>query len=151
MNAVRRIGLTVTLTLAWTAGHCQATDQDTYATPLYGTSKPEPIDPNYGLPSFGMPGADLPRQRTMAPDPAKAPDLATGSGTATARDPDTAIDLYKRAQRYPLSKGIGKGSERSDATETPLYTTNEGASSDVPVRIRRSKPYLTDIPANSDP
>jgi hypothetical protein len=132
MNAVQGIGLSVIVALACVAAARHASAQDTYTTPLYSTAKPEPVDPNYGLPSFGMPNAELPRQRTMAPKP-----------DAAAQAPD----VFARAQRGPLAKAIGKGDDPSD---TPLFTTDDGASAALAIRIRRGKPYLDSTKTNPD-
>jgi hypothetical protein len=39
----------------------------TYETPKYRPAPPTPLEKNYGLPTFGMQGAELPQQRTQAP------------------------------------------------------------------------------------
>lgn len=90
----------------------------TYETPQYSAAPPAELDKNYGLPSFGMPGADLPRQRTMA---------------AEARAEDKP-ELFKPPAEIALPKGLfpepgTPAAERSGSDmETPLYTTNEGAA-----------------------
>lgn len=69
-----------------------------YQTPLYTPPTPSSLDKNYGMPAFGMPGAELPRQRTLAPRdqnatrpgaPAAGAQTANGQAAAPAgQDPD---------------------------------------------------------------
>jgi hypothetical protein len=82
-----------------------------YDTPLYTTQPPAALDKNFGLPSFGMRGAEQPQQRTMAPEPEplEKPDFFKGSS-----------DFTRPRARALTSAG--------SAMETPLYTTNEGST-----------------------
>lgn len=79
-----------------------------YDTPLYSTQPPAALDKNYGLPTFGMRGAELPQQRTMAPEvqPREKPDFFKGSSELT----------------------IPRGRASGSSMETPLYTTTDGAT-----------------------
>ncbi len=95
------------------AGAAVAQGQQQYDTPLYTTSAPAEVDKNYGLPTFGMPGADMPQQKTMAPEK-KPEDSATP-------------DFFKDAKEIALPQRPPSTSTGS-STETPLYTTNEGST-----------------------
>ncbi len=82
-----------------------------YNTPLYTTQPPAALDQNYGLPSFGMRGAEQPQQRTMAPDPV----------------PPEKPDFFKGLSDYTRPRARDLASWGS-AMETPLYTTTEGST-----------------------
>jgi hypothetical protein len=94
------------------AGGARAQQNDqSYETPQYDSQGTSTLDKNYGLPTFGMPGADMPRQRTMAPEKEAPdrPDALAGSSSITL------------PTRRPSA------SARPDS-ETPLYTTPEGST-----------------------
>lgn len=80
-----------------------------YETPRYTPMVPMTLDKNFGLPAFGMPGADMPQQRTMVPDPV----------------PPVATDAVKRAPDFVLPKAA-EWRPGGTKMETPLYTTSEG-------------------------
>lgn len=84
-----------------------------YETPLYTSQPPAALDPNYGLPTFGMPGSELPQQKTMTPEkpvPAE-PDFFKGSADIVLPKP--------------------KSSTQADSQmETPRYTTSDGSATD---------------------
>ncbi len=87
-----------------------------YTTPLYSPSASPGLDPHYGLPSFGMPGADVPQQKTAAPAervPPKPDFYANMTG-----DKGPIDELLPGARPAPKSWISG--------TETPLYTTSTG-------------------------
>ena len=81
-----------------------------YDTPLYTTQPPAALDKNYGLPTFGMRGAEMPQQRTMAPE----------------AQPREKPDFFKDSSDLTIPRGRASGS----SMETPLYTTTEGSTTD---------------------
>jgi hypothetical protein len=81
-----------------------------YDTPLYSTQPPAALDKNYGLPTFGMRGAEMPQQRTMAPEV----------------QPREKPDFFKGSSDFTIPRGRASGS----SMETPLYTTTEGSTTD---------------------
>lgn len=81
-----------------------------YETPKYTPYAPPVLDKNFGLPTFGMPGADLPQQRTMATDP-----VAVVPPDVFKRPPDFALP---RAEEWRPG---------GTAMETPGYTTTDGS------------------------
>lgn len=80
-----------------------------YETPKYTPAPSVGLDKNYGLPTFGMPGADLPRRGAMAPE------------TPAEDKPD----FFKPAQPQDSPRAQSSQSEALGA-ETPLYTTSQG-------------------------
>jgi hypothetical protein len=80
-------------------------------TQLYMTQPPAALDRNFGLPTFGMPGSELPQQRTMAPEnrTPPPPDFFAGSSNSA---------LPKTLPPSPAFAGM----------ETPLFTTTEGVT-----------------------
>jgi hypothetical protein len=100
------------------AGQAAAQDQQ-YETPLYTTGTQAGLDKNYGLPTFGMPGSELPQQKTMAtkPDtPAEPTSMVSDFFKGT-------IDLtVPRQPRAPAG---------SAGMETPRYTTSYGTTGDT--------------------
>jgi hypothetical protein len=81
----------------------------TYESPGYSPSAPAALDSNYGLPTFGMAGAGLPQQRTMATETAAA---------AASAPPD--------AGRPPVDfTPAAIPADATYSTETPVYTTSE--------------------------
>jgi hypothetical protein len=90
-----------------------AQDQQQYETPLYTTQTPSALDKNYGLPTFGMQGAELPQQKATAPE------------AAVPADPD----FFKRAPEVALPKAqTSTAMQTGSEPETPLYTTPEGST-----------------------
>lgn len=86
-----------------------------YQTPLYSSSPPAVLDKNFGLPTFGMPGSELPQLKTMAPE----------------KEPPPKQDFFAGSTDMPLPKArrsMGSGS----ATETPLFTTSQGMMNQDP-------------------
>jgi hypothetical protein len=67
---------------------------ETYETPKYRPAPPAPMDKNYGLPTFGMPGSELPQQRTQAPQ-VKPPEPPNPYNTAP---PDYTLTRPQPAQ-----------------------------------------------------
>jgi hypothetical protein len=104
----------------------------------YTTAPPTPLDKNYGLPTFGMPGSELPQQRTMAPvaRPAEQPDFFKPMprlNEAVAPE-STEQDFFTGGSDTPLPKTrsasrdarTGDDTTRDDTTmETPLFTTSQ--------------------------
>jgi len=117
----------------------------------YTKSPDAKVDPNFGLPTFGMPGADIPRQSMAAP-PRSAD--ATPVGPAQPGSADGAPDFFKRppggstgfadfaspATRRPTSGGgawpaadDASSTSANDTTssitdDTSLYTTSQGVT-----------------------
>jgi hypothetical protein len=103
------------------------TQTETYETPKYMPAQPSVLDPNYGLPTFGMPGAELPQQRSRAlePEAAEKPDIfkpQTDFGLPELKDPTDFA--------FPKARGSTTGDPVTApvSTETPLYTTTEGGT-----------------------
>jgi hypothetical protein len=111
----------------------------------YGTA-PSTLDKSYGMPTFGMPGADLPRQKTMAPPPQmqERPDPFKGLSTfatppshssstpdffqnASGGDSSDIPDFFAAPSDSTIPKARKPGSGGS-STETPLMTTGDGSS-----------------------
>lgn len=87
-------------------------DQPQYETPLFNRAGPTPLEQNYGLPTFGMPGATLPQQKAT---------------TMEKVDP-VQPDFFKGATEIDLPKA--RASARRPDMETPLFTTSEGSTTD---------------------
>jgi len=85
--------------------------QTPYETRLYRPPV-STLEPNYGLPSFGMPGSELPKQRTMATQRATSsePDFLASLGARTNTNDD--MDDFKKKKG---TKALG---------ETPDSTTS---------------------------
>jgi hypothetical protein len=81
-----------------------------YETPKYVPATRPMLDKNFGLPTFGMQGAELPQQRTQAPVPV----------------PVEPTDVFKRPPDYVLPRA-GEWRPGGTAMETPLYTTTDGS------------------------
>jgi hypothetical protein len=111
---------------------------DSYAAP------PSTLEKNYGLPSFGQEGADLPKQKTMAPEvktpkptdffaggtdfklplPSRNPGAAAGAlpsqTTDVPADSDAATpDFFADGPKFNLPK------TSQDGSDTPTYTTGD--------------------------
>ncbi len=117
----------------------------TVPAPSYSDGAPSSLDKNYGLPTFGMPGSELPQQRTLAPArpvPEKpdvfksAPDLSSrddqlpetpdffqaSPGLASANSNGSSTpDFFKETPDTGLPKTAASG-------ETPLFTTSQTPS-----------------------
>ena len=90
----------------------QPYDRLPYETPRYVPSVPPPLDKSYGLPTFGMPGTELPQQKTMA-------------------TPVPLLDKADLLPKAPADVPFAKAPEwRPGGTkmETPLFTTSENAA-----------------------
>jgi len=126
--------------------------EQSYETPLYLARPQQKPDPNFGLPTFGLPGADLP-QRTTAPA-AGTEATQTAAGTDASQSdtdffksaghfandfpdvagPDVTLpsDRRQTSNRMSSSTSDGKSSLSMDSTsssttgDTPLYTTTDG-------------------------
>jgi hypothetical protein len=94
------------------AGQAVAQEQ-TYETPLYTTPTQPSLDKNYGLPTFGMQGSELPQQKTMATKPA-----------TPAEEPATAGDFVKGAPDLTPPRAVAG----ETGMETPRYTTSYGTT-----------------------
>jgi hypothetical protein len=97
-------------------------------TQQYSTTPAGVLDPNYGLPTFGTPGAEVPQAKAMpsgpdavAPDALdpgiKAPDQKTASGVP---------DFFSGSTEIALPKTMAPRFGSSDM-ETPSYTTSDGS------------------------
>jgi hypothetical protein len=108
----------------------QAAQGRQFETPLYTTGTSS-LDKNYGLPTFGMPGSELPQQKTMATkaDPPAQPDFFAGASdltvprnrSAAAADPGMETPLYTTSQG--MTDGYDTGSTTGSETSTPLFGT----------------------------
>jgi hypothetical protein len=69
--------------------------QTPYETQLYRPPS-STLEPNYGVPSFGLPGSELPKQRTMATQRSAStePDFLSSLGAPSKTDDDA--DDFKR-------------------------------------------------------
>jgi hypothetical protein len=120
--AAGSIGLTIGM-----AGQAAAQGQPP-ETPLYttGTSM---LDKNYGLPSFGMPGSELPQQRATVPEARtpEQPDFFKGSSDLSVPPNRRAAeaDSEMETPRYTTSEETTDGSAGGGNTssETPLFGT----------------------------
>lgn len=102
----------------------------------YSTTPPATLDKNFGLPTFGMPGADLPQQRTQAPKaaPKTDPDFfapppqpeAEASGTPDFFSTTSDLTLPKSPRPIPGTA----------SPETPMFTTGQGYSTTPPPAAR---------------
>lgn len=99
------MGLTVS---AQAVAQAQPYDPQPYETPRYSTDAPATLDKNFGLPTFGIPGADLPQQRTMATDP-----LAMEKP-----------GFFKKPAEFALPQPR-EWRPGGTVMETPLFTTSE--------------------------
>ncbi|HEY0184465.1 MAG TPA: hypothetical protein VGC09_16795 [Rhodopila sp.] len=88
-----------------------AQTQQSYDTPLYTPQAPAGLDSSYGLPSFGMPGSELPQQKTTAPE----------------RAAPVKPDFFPPPSEIALPKPGASIPGRADM-ETPLYTTSQGST-----------------------
>jgi len=104
---------------AFPAGGAGAQDQQQYETPLYTAPPPTPLDQTFGLPTFGMPGTELPQQRTMASER----EVPTSEKAVSAE-----ADFFKGSSDIALPKARPLNPAGSD-TETPLFTTSSDATS----------------------
>lgn len=92
------------------AGEAAAQSDTQNQTPGYTTEGPVGVDPNYGLPTFGTPGAEVPQPVKTEPDKQAGPassDFFSGS---------TEIALPRFRVPKPGATDM----------ETPLFTTSEG-------------------------
>jgi hypothetical protein len=153
----------VTAMAALPAGGAVAQDQPPdYETPLYTTQPRAALDPNYGLPSFGMPGAELPQQRTMGtpekPDPTKTDQADTsgaagGAGTAGGAASGTT-DFFAGSTEIALPQPRTSPSQTSPSaqpdSDTPLYTTSQGSTTGDAPSATGETPLYDDGSTTSD-
>ena len=99
-------GLTVSVQAI---GQPQPYERQPYESPRYTPGAPATLDKTFGLPTFGMPGADLPQQKTMAPDV----------------QPLEKADVLKAPPDFVFPK-TREWTPGGTAMETPLFTTSEG-------------------------
>lgn len=109
----------------------------------YSSTPPTSLDKNFGLPSFGIPGAELPRQKTQTPKPEPKTDPEFFANTPPSGASETP-DFFAAAPDEPGTPDFFGG--KSDLTvpktptaaagtaapETPMYTTEEGYSTKTP-------------------
>jgi hypothetical protein len=108
----RRLAIGGALSLwAIVPAFCQAPP---YETQLYRPPS-STLEQNYGLPSFGLPGSELPKQRTMATQRSKS------------SEPDFLSSLGARPKTDDEADWLTKPKNLRAAGETPDMTT-QGAS-----------------------
>jgi hypothetical protein len=88
-----------------------AQEQPQSETPLYTTTESAGLNKDYGLPSFGMPGAELPRQKA----------------TAIEKDAPGIPDFFQNSPVVALPRPGSPGSPDPNM-ETSLYTTPQGST-----------------------
>lgn len=91
---------------ALSAGAAVAQNKQQYDTSLYSTTPPAGLDKNYGLPTFGMQGSEVPAARPVVPPAPAESSLFKGT---------TDLALPKPKPSTQAGSGM----------ETPLYTTSE--------------------------
>jgi hypothetical protein len=94
----------------------------------YSSTPPATLDKNYGLPTFGTPGAGMPQQRTQAPKPGVKtdPDFFAPPPPAEAEGPSTP-DFFSSTTDLTLPRA-GRTRPGTASSETPLFTTGQGYS-----------------------
>lgn len=99
---------------------------------LYQETPPPKLDPNYGLPTFGLPGYEAPRPKVVTPE---------ANGAAAG------LDFYTRApeSRFTLPRQTGRSGYSK--TETPIYTTQEG----MPAEERMHTDTMEPDPVEAEP
>lgn len=114
--------------------------QPTYApTRSYGTSQRQGLDPNYGLPSFGMRGSELPQQKTMATPPEAPSSSALSFLNDDSQTDNDTLDLK------PKRPGL------ASTGETPLFTTpTDTTASPLMPKSRSSDSYSATRPDGTD-
>ena len=121
--------------------------EQSYETRLYMARPQEKPDENFGLPTFGLPGADLPQKTTAPAADAEATRTAPGtearqsdadffnSAGHFANDfPDVALPSDRRQTSNQVSPSTSNGTSSlsmdstpsSTTDDTPLYTTSDG-------------------------
>jgi hypothetical protein len=127
----------------------------------YRSVPPTPLEKNYGLPTFGQQGSEMPRKKASAPE-AQQPERPdafqpfTGFNAPQPQTSDTP-DFFAGSTDLTLPKAR-KG---ASGMETPLFTTTEGASTadspfdrsnanDSPFNRSRSSDTLSDGPWGGD-
>lgn len=96
----------------------------------YSNAPPAGLDKNFGLPTFGMPGAETPQQRTQAPkaEPKTDPDLFAPPADADAKTRGVP-DFFSATADLTVPKA-GQPSPGTASPETPAFTTGQGYSTD---------------------
>jgi hypothetical protein len=96
-----------------------------YETPLYRAPS-STLEQNYGVPSFGLPGSELPKQRTMATQRSTSgePDFLSSLGARSKADDDE--------DAWPKPTKLGTAGETPDVT-TPDTTDSGGTEPQRPV------------------
>jgi hypothetical protein len=102
-----------------------------YETPKYRPAPSTPLEKNYGLPSFGMQGSELPQQRTQAPkvkppvppDPFKSAPPEYTLTTPQPEPPDTPDFFSNRPLdlTLPAPQPAAPGNARNNAAGSPQY------------------------------
>lgn len=95
----------------------------------YSTTPPAGLDKNFGLPTFGMPGAETPQQRTQAPKPAAKTDPDIFAPPAAAADADAAgtPDFFSTTTDM-TPPNAARPIPGTASPETPMFTTGQGYS-----------------------
>jgi hypothetical protein len=121
-----------------------------YQTPMYRPPTPSSLDKNYGVPSFGQKGAELPQQKTTAPekkaDDAGAEKQADVPGSQATPDDAGVPDFFKGSTEIELPP-TRTSSAAGANMETPLSTTSDGSTlddNDTPADDTVSRTATTD-------
>jgi hypothetical protein len=144
------VALCVTAMAALPVWRAVARDQpQQYETPLYTTQPPSALDPNYGLPSFGMPGSELPQQRTMGTSTKADPTAKSGSADAAGGTGSGTQDFFAGSTEIALPRPRTSPSSQTDS-ETPLYTTSQGSTTGETYSTTGETPLYDDGSTTSD-
>ncbi|WP_146101853.1 hypothetical protein [Rhodopila globiformis] len=123
--------------IAPTRSYGQDPAQETYETPGYRPAPPPPVDKNYGLPTFGMKGTELPEQRTQTPkvkpqeptDPYSTTPPDYTLKTPQPDQPDTPNFFGDAPPDFTLSPPPAPRDDAAGATRTaPTAYGNGGAT-----------------------
>jgi hypothetical protein len=105
-----------------------------HQTPGYRPPTPSSLDKNYGLPRFGMPGAELPKQRATATAPDTKADAPSVSDDAPKPSQQTNLpelqpvpDFFAAAPEITLPK-VRANRGTAAGMDTPLFTTSDGSA-----------------------
>jgi hypothetical protein len=120
MIAAAAIGTTVVV-----AGQAVAQGRQ-FETPLYTTGGQSSLEKNYGLPTFGQPGMEVPKPQATAPQ----------------AEPTPKTDFFAGTSDLTLSRNRGTTETETDM-ETPRYTTSQGTTDGYDIG---SKPSETTTP-----
>lgn len=94
-----------------------------YETKLYRPPQSS-LEKNYGLPSFGLPGSELRRQRTMA-----SPPSMSGASNEDTDQPGSEPLPQSSLASPPSTAGVSAGGAEQPASNLPGFLTSLGSSS----------------------